>query len=158
VGKGLAESATEAVVELRNPPRLLFDESGGPPPGRNLVRLRLGHHDGVTFALQVKTPGPHLDSQEVDIGVDFAAALGERQQAYERLLGDAIMGEPRRFAREDLVEGTWRVVQPALDTPGEVHPYFRGSWGPSEADSILLGGDSWFPPSTPQPPMSQTPA
>jgi glucose-6-phosphate 1-dehydrogenase len=156
VGKGLAESATEAVVELCDPPRLLFDESGGPPPGRNLVRLRLGHQDGVTFALQVKTPGPHLDSQEVDIGVDFAAALGERQEAYERLLGDALTGESRRFAREDVVEGTWRVVQPALDDPGEVHPYFRGSWGPSEADGILLEGDRWFPPSTPQPSMSQT--
>ncbi len=156
VGKGLAEAATEAVIELRNPPRLLFDESGGPPPDRNLIRLRLGHRDGVTFALQAKTPGPSLDSQEVDIGVDFASALGPRQQAYERLLGDAITGESRRFAREDVVEGTWRIVQPALDQPGEVHPYFRGSWGPSEADSILLEGDRWFDPSPSAPPMSDT--
>ena len=93
--------------------------------------------DGVTFTLQAKTPGPHLDSQEVDVGVDFAAALGERQEAYERLLGDAIAGSPRRFARQDVVEQTWRVVQPALDEPGPVHPYFRGSWGPAEADRIL---------------------
>src|SRR5690606_15892919 len=78
VGKGLAEAATEAVVEFHSPPRMLFDEAGGPPPGRNLVRFRLGERDGVTFALQAKTPGPHLDSQEVDISVDFAAALGER--------------------------------------------------------------------------------
>ncbi len=98
-GKALGHSVTEAVVELREPPQLLFDEAGGPKPGRNLVRFRLGKNDGVTFALQAKTPGQHLDSEEVDICVDFAAALGERQEAYERLLRDAIDGSPRRFAR-----------------------------------------------------------
>jgi glucose-6-phosphate 1-dehydrogenase len=147
VGKGLAENATEAVVELREPPRMLFDEAGSPPPERNLIRLRLGKNDGVTFALQAKTPGPNLDSQEVDIDVDFAAALGERQDAYERLLGDALLGSLRRFARQDVVESTWRVVQPALDEPGPIYPYFRRSWGPSEADHLLADGDVWYPPS-----------
>ena len=144
-GKALTAAATEVVVEFREPPSLLFDEAGGPEPQRNLVRFRLGKQDGVTFTLQAKTPGQHLDSQNVDIAVDFAAALGERREAYERLLDDALAGLPRRFAREDVVEQTWRVVQPALDAPGPVHPYFRGSWGPSEADRILAG-DHWFVP------------
>jgi glucose-6-phosphate 1-dehydrogenase len=148
VGKGLTEAATEAVIEFQSPPRLLFDEAGGPPPGRNLVRFRLGKQDGVTFALQAKTPGPHLDSQEVDISVDFAAALGERSAAYERLIGDAIAGSPRRFARQDVVEQTWRIVQPIIDEPGAVHPYFRGSWGPSEAERLLGDGDHWYQPSS----------
>jgi glucose-6-phosphate 1-dehydrogenase len=147
VGKGLARDSTEAVVEFQSPPRLLFDEGGGPAPDRNLVRLRLGKQDGVSFVLQAKTPGPHLDSQGVDISVDFASALGARQDAYERLLGDAIDGSLRRFARQDIVEQTWRVVQPALDNPGPVHPYFRDTWGPSEADHILGDGDSWYLPS-----------
>ncbi len=145
-GKGLRAAATEVVVEFREPPSLLFDESGGPPPARNLVRFRLGTHDGVTFTLQAKTPGPQLDSQNVDVAVDFAAALGERREAYERLLDDAMAGLPRRFAREDVVEQTWRVIQPALDNPGAVHPYFRGEWGPAQADRIL-DGDTWFTPS-----------
>ena len=122
VGKGLAQSVTDAVIELREPPQLLFDEAGGAVPERNLIRLRLGQRDGVTFTLQAKTPGPHMDSQQVDVSVDFAAALGERQDAYERLLKDAIEGSPRRFAREDVVERTWRVVQPALDEPGPDPP------------------------------------
>jgi glucose-6-phosphate 1-dehydrogenase len=147
VGKALAANATEAVVEFHSPPRLLFDEAGGPPPGRNLVRLRLGKRDGVTFTLQAKTPGEHMDSQAVDIAVDFAAALGERLDAYERLLGDAIAGSPRRFARQDVVEQTWEVVQPALDAPGDANPYFRGSWGPSEAARLLGSGEWWFEPS-----------
>jgi glucose-6-phosphate 1-dehydrogenase len=144
-GKGLAANATDVVVEFRDPPSLLFDEAGGPQPHRNLVRFRLGSNDGVTFTLQAKTPGQHLDSQDVDVAVDFAAALGERREAYERLLDDALAGSSRRFAREDIVEQTWRVTEPSLDHPGPVHPYFRGSWGPSEADRIL-GGDLWFEP------------
>ena len=146
VGKALTRDATEAVVELREPPQLLFDEAGGPPPQRNLVRFRLGKRDGVTFALQAKTPGPHLDSQEVDISVDFAAALGERRDAYERLLADALEGSPRRFAREDIAERTWRMVQPALDNPGPIYPYFKGTMGPAEADRFL-DGDEWYEPS-----------
>jgi glucose-6-phosphate 1-dehydrogenase len=145
-GKAMAHAGIEAVVELRDPPQLLFDEAGGPRPDRNLIRFRLGKRDGVTFVLQAKTPGPHLDSEDVDLAVDFAAALGERQEAYERLLRDAIDGSPRRFARYDVVERLWAVVQPALDEPGDIHPYFRETWGPSEADRIL-DGDRWFEPS-----------
>ena len=142
-GKALAATATEVVVEFREPPRMLFDEAGGPVPERNLVRLRLGNNDGVTFALQAKTPGEHLDSETIDLAVDFAAALGQRRDAYERLLGDALAGSPRRFAREDIVEHEWRIVQPALDDPGPVVPYFRGTWGPGEA--LLNGtGDHWY--------------
>ncbi|MEX2625629.1 MAG: glucose-6-phosphate dehydrogenase [Ilumatobacteraceae bacterium] len=147
-GKGLATSAIEAVVEFHPPPRLLFDEAGTAPPDRNLVRFRLGSRDGVTFALQAKTPGPTLDSQPVDVAVDFECALGERQAAYERLLADALAGSPRRFARTDVVEHTWRVVQPALDAATTVHPYSRGSWGPAEADRILADGDHWLAPTT----------
>jgi len=145
-GKAMPHAVLEAVVELRNPPQLLFDEAGGPPPDRNLIRFRLGKNDGVTFVLQAKTPGPHLDSEEVELSVDFAAALGERQEAYERLIRDAIDGNPRRFARYDVVERLWAVVQPALDEPGAIYPYFRDTWGPSEADKVL-GGDAWFEPS-----------
>jgi glucose-6-phosphate 1-dehydrogenase len=147
VGKALAADATEAVVEFHSPPRLLFDEAGGPTPGRNLVRFRLGKRDGVTFTVQAKTPGEHLDSQAVDLGVDFAAALGERLDAYVRLIGDAIAGSPRRFARVDVVEQAWAVVQPVLDAPGDVNPYFRGSWGPSEATRLLADGENWYEPS-----------
>jgi glucose-6-phosphate 1-dehydrogenase len=149
VGKAMAQSATEAVIELQSPPRLLFDEAGGPAPERNMIRLRLGKNDGVTFQLQAKTPGPHLDSQSMNVAVDFAAALGDRREAYERLLGDALVGSPRRFAREDAVEQMWRIVEPALkeENCGPVYSYPVGSWGPAQADRILPDGEHWFPPS-----------
>lgn len=144
-GKGLASAATEAVIELTSPPRMLFDEDPrGTTPQPNVIRFRMGKNDGVTFTVQAKTPGPHLDSENVDLRCDFAAALGERREAYERLLDDAIEGSSRRFARQDEVERTWRIVQPALDTCGEVHRYARGSWGPEEADQLVPGG--WYEP------------
>jgi len=146
-GKSLPVSATEAVVKFRHPPAMLFDESGPPGPAANLVRFRLGKADGVTFTLNAKEPGRDLDSEPIDIAVDFAAALGERADAYERLLDDALEGNPRRFGRYDVVEETWRIVQPALDAPGPVHTYARGSWGPQEA-SHLVGSDGWFEPSS----------
>jgi len=86
-----------------------------------------------------------LDSESVDLSVDFAAALGERRDAYERLLGDALAGNPRRFAREDVVELTWAIVQPVLNGNGPVRHYDRGSWGPPAADA-LLDGDTWYEP------------
>jgi glucose-6-phosphate 1-dehydrogenase len=109
------------------------------------LRFVLGRNDGVTFTLNAKAPGPELDSQPVDISVDFASALGRRAEAYERLLGDAIDGNPRRFGREDMVEETWRVLQPALDRPGPVYPYAKGSWGPAEADAVP-SGPGWLLP------------
>jgi glucose-6-phosphate 1-dehydrogenase len=144
-GKGLANAATEAVVELTPPPRFLFDEDKSVPTP-NLIRFRLGNNDGVTLTVQAKTPGPALDSEDVELRCDFAAALGNRREAYERLLDDAIDGNHQRFAREDAVEETWRIVQPALDDPGPVYPYVRGSWGPAAAESLVPGG--WRPTSS----------
>ncbi len=136
-GKALSATATEVAVEFESPPRLLFSPEGC-QPHPNHLRFRLGHHDGVTFSVQAKAPGESLISQSVDLDVDFKDALGARQEAYERLLGDAIEGNPARFAREDGVEAAWKVVQPALDLPEPVSRYARGSWGPRAADT--LGG------------------
>jgi glucose-6-phosphate 1-dehydrogenase len=147
-GKALAANATEAVIELKEPPKMLFDELPGPPPERNLIRFRLGSNDGVTLTVQAKTPGDQIDSQPVDLSVDFAAALGERKEAYERLLGDALAGNPRRFARQDSVEEAWRIVEQVLDQPGPVHTYERGSWGPPQANALLQQGTYWHDPST----------
>ena len=129
-GKAMAESVTDAIVELQQPPRLLFEDADDVLPHPNILRFRLGKDDGVTLTVQAKAPGQELLTKEVDLSVDFAAALGERHEPYERLIYDAIDGSTRRFARQDIVEQTWRIVQPALDDPGPIHFYERGSWGP----------------------------
>ena len=146
-GKGLTNSAVEAVVELRQPPRMLFHGRKGNGPGANMIRFRLGTHDGVTMTVQAKEPGNEDLTRSIDLAVDFDHALGVRREAYDRLLDDALKGDTRRFARVDSVEEAWRIVQPALDAPAPVHRYERGSWGPVEADSILRNeGGTWHPP------------
>jgi glucose-6-phosphate 1-dehydrogenase len=144
-GKRLAGAAVDALVELREPPRMLFAEPDLPSPHANMIRFRLGPPEGVSMTVQAKQPGPELVARPVTLAADFAASLGPRLEPYERLLGDAINGEPRRFAREDAVECAWRIVQPALDDPREVFPYAPGSWGPPEADR-LLRDDHWHDP------------
>jgi glucose-6-phosphate 1-dehydrogenase len=138
-GKRLPGTALEAVVAMRRPPRLLFADGSDDQPQGNLVRFRLSPDDGVTLTMHAKRPGRALVSRTVDLDVDYREEPGERQEAYERLLADALDGERRRFARQDWVEQAWRVVQPALDEPGPVHPYEPETWGPVEADTILEG-------------------
>ena len=144
-GKAMPTTALEAVVELKEPPRMLFAPTDAPRPHANTVRFHLGPHEGVTVTLQAKRPGQDLVAQAVDLDVDFASTLGARQEAYERLLDDALDGNPRRFARQDGVESAWRIVQPALDDPSPLLGYPRGTWGPPESDT-LLGADHWHTP------------
>ncbi|HWD09587.1 MAG TPA: glucose-6-phosphate dehydrogenase [Actinomycetota bacterium] len=141
-GKGLTATSLEAVVEFTAPPRMLF-ASTDHRPHPNLIRFRLGANDGVTVRLQAKAPGEGLISEPVGLDVNFEQVFGHRHEAYERLLNDAIEGNAARFARQDAVETAWAVVEPALDHPGDVHPYLRGSWGPVEADRILDHRRGW---------------
>jgi glucose-6-phosphate 1-dehydrogenase len=138
-GKYMPGSATEAVVELRRPPRLLFAGHDAAVPESNLVRFRLGHSDGVTMSVQAKAPGQSSVAKPVDLTVDFETALGHRQEAYERLLEDAMDGRRHRFAREDTIDEEWRIVEPILDLPQRPVPYYRGTWGPAEAERLTGG-------------------
>lgn len=135
-GKCLPGTATEAVVTLRRPPRLLFAGADAPVPEANRIHLRLGHDDGVTMTLQAKEPGPTLVTTEVALNVDFQSALGQRSEAYERLLRDAMQGAHHRFAREDTITEEWRIVDPLLGRDARPVPYYQQTWGPAEADAV----------------------
>jgi glucose-6-phosphate 1-dehydrogenase len=145
-GKALATTALEALVELKETPSMLFTGVDSCPPTHNVIRFRMGQrNDGVTMTVHAKEPGDETVTHPVDLSVDFATTLGQRREAYERLLDDAIAGDARRFAREDSVNEAWRIVDPALAAPGPVYPYERGSWGPPQADDVL-DGDRWHLP------------
>jgi glucose-6-phosphate 1-dehydrogenase len=138
-GKCMPGGSTEAVIELHRPPRLLFAGQNAALPEANLIRFRLGHNDGLTMSLQAKAPGVQTVTQPVDLNVDFADALGHRQEAYERLLDDAMDGRRHRFAREDTIEEEWRIVEPILDHTDRPSPYYKGTWGPSGAEKLTGG-------------------
>jgi len=139
-GKKMAETTMEAVIEFKQPPRLLFTLPGTSKPLPNIVRFRLGVLDGVDLTLQAKAPGPALVTESVDLTVEFAAALGERKEAYERLLDAALQGDHFRFTRIDSVLQSWQLLDPILKAPTKLHPYFAHSWGPDEAVDLVPGG------------------
>ncbi len=71
--------------------------------------------------------------------------------AYERLLLDAMIGDPTLFIRTDEVDQAWRIVDPYLEAwaepGGGLHFYKAGTWGPGIADLLLQrSGDSWRDP------------
>ena len=145
-GKALAGTVQEAVVELRQPPRLLFAEREHTPEP-NVLRFRLKPDDTITLEMQAKLPGSRMVSGRVDLDVAYELALGgEGPEAYQRLLGDALAGDQRLFARQDAVEAAWRVVDPVLRKHAPAIPYERGSWGPAEATRVLPAQRDWRPP------------
>jgi glucose-6-phosphate 1-dehydrogenase len=145
-GKNLPVHATEAVVTFAEPPRLLFAKAGSRRPEPNRLRFRLGRDDGVTLEVQAKAPGEDLVSRPVDLEVSYERLFPHRQEAYQRLLEDAIEGDHRRFGRADGVEEQWRIVQPVLDHPPPVQLYRRGTWGPPSAEMLAAPVGGWVEP------------
>jgi glucose-6-phosphate 1-dehydrogenase len=146
-GKRLGETALEAVIEFKEPPRLLFAEAGTPTPHPNHLRLRLGGGDeGIELSLQAKVPGDTMETRPVPLAFSYEQELGEQSEAYERLLFDAIEGRQALFARQDGVEECWRIVEPALQPTRPVLEYASGSWGPNAADELISPLGTWHTP------------
>jgi glucose-6-phosphate 1-dehydrogenase len=143
-GKCMAETVAEILVELKPPPQTLFDDSA-PGTGRgNYLRFRLAPNSAVALAARVKRAGKEfvgdqhelflLDEQQVD------------ESPYERLLSDAMIGDSALFTREDSVETAWAVVDSILSTPPQIHIYKQGTWGPEQADELILASGRWHNP------------
>ncbi|HEX2575900.1 MAG TPA: glucose-6-phosphate dehydrogenase, partial [Aquihabitans sp.] len=148
-GKALATTATEAIITFNAPPRLLFTPDGSPEPGPNYLRFQLGKADGVKLHLHAKKPGDELIPEAVDLEVSYAQALGPREDAYQRLLDDAMDGDARRFGREDALDEQWRIVEQVLEDHEEVHLYQHGTMGPREADRLAADVGGWIDPAPP---------
>lgn len=144
-GKAMAETVTEAVVEFRQPPRPLFTDTHC-VPGPNRIRFLSKPGDVIALEMQAKRPGDDLVSAPVELEVDNQRSNGRGKGAYERLLGDALRGDPRLFGRQDAVTEAWRIVDPILSKDEPVIPYRRGSWGPPDADAMLGSDWQWLTP------------
>lgn len=145
-GKAMSTKATEAVIEFRSPPKQFFDGSGCDAPQTNRLRFRLSENSGVQIDVQAKKPGDGMHSEPVSLNVDFAQAMGDSPQPYERLLGDALAGEATLFASERAVEGTWAAIDDILGDVGPVRRYARGSMGPASADRLTADFGGWVDP------------
>jgi len=146
-GKSLAATVTEVLVEYQPPPRLLFAPDDQPCPHPNHLRLRIKPDERMSLGVQIKAPGEQMVSRPVDLSYAYDEDRdGIRDDAYARLLGDALVGDQRLFARADGVEEAWRIVAPLLEHPGPVHAYAAGSWGPAAADALIGDDGGWHEP------------
>lgn len=142
-GKNMSASTTEALIEFRRPPRILFAGEGMAPHPNHLI-FRLGHDEGIELSLQAKEPGNKMVSRTVTFEVDYDEVFEDQgPEAYERLIEGAMEGDHTLFARQDAVEEAWRVVTPVLLDPGPIYEYEPGSWGPVEAASMCSGFGEW---------------
>jgi glucose-6-phosphate 1-dehydrogenase len=141
-GKRLPRRVTEIAIEFKQVPHLMFQRIGDLDLTPNVITMRIQPDEGISLKFAAKVPGPTTQLRPVRMDFLYGASFGEAgPDAYERLLLDAMLGDPTLFARRDEVETAWSLMQPILDgwddLPVPVYPYESGTWGPSKADSLL---------------------
>jgi glucose-6-phosphate 1-dehydrogenase len=143
-GKCLPQTVCEVVVRLHPPPLRLFEDAVTTGAQANYLRFRLSPHSTIALAARVKRGGKAFVGDQHELSLVEEEA-GE-QTPYERLLGDAMAGDPALFAREDVIEAAWAVVEPVLANHAPAIAYVRGTWGPSEADRLVAAEGGWHLP------------
>ena len=136
-GKSLATTTTEVLVTLRRPPLSRLS-----PQETNYVLFQLSPQVKIAIGARAKRPGEHMTTEPTELQV-MHKPDGDEMDAYERLLGDAMAGDPTLFARQDAVEAAWAIVEPVLHSATPVHEYAPASWGPVEADALTADVGGW---------------
>ena len=143
-GKRLPTTQTELRVVFKQPPRLGFVALDRKTEPNQLV-IKLDPSTGVRLVLDARR-GNTTRAESVTLDLEFADQGGEGATPYEVLLHAAIVGNSSRFARQDVIEENWRIMQPLLDEPPPVHAYAPGSWGPDAAAKLVAGHGRWYEP------------
>ena len=149
-GKELAAKVTEVRVNFQSPPPLGI--GGDTAPDTDEIVIRIDPDAGISFLIEAKQPGEEA-LRRVHLDLLFKQQFGGQPGPYERLLSDALAGDQQRFAREDAVLETWRIVQPLLDHPCALESYEKASWGPEGASNLLHGYGGWRKPWLPEQPL-----
>lgn len=149
-GKKLPKRVTDIAIQFNNAPLSLFTSAnGGPPPVPNLLIVRIQPEEGISLRFLSKQPGSGMRLRPVSMDFNYGTSFGERSPtAYETLLVDAMIGDATLYTRQDMVEASWRVVQPILDNwksrKFDFPNYEPGTWGPTAADEMLArNGHHW---------------
>jgi glucose-6-phosphate 1-dehydrogenase len=144
-GKHLPVTQTELRLVFKHPPSIGMGPQGDRRPAPNQLVIRLDPSTGIQLVLDARradADGP----EAIDLEMEFAQEGGEGPTPYEVLIHAAMIGDSRRFTRQDGVEEAWRIMQPLLDAPPAVQVYPQGSWGPEAAESVVSGHGRWYGP------------
>jgi glucose-6-phosphate 1-dehydrogenase len=148
-GKSLKRKATEVILQFKRVPVLLFPEDSDLTPNR--ISLCIQPDEGLHLRFEAKVPGAGMKTSAVNMVFHYQQ-FGKKAlpEAYERLLLDAMHGDPSLFARSDEIETSWKLVDPLIhdweNQRKQPTPYAKGSWGPQAADDLIAqdGRRSWL--------------
>jgi glucose-6-phosphate 1-dehydrogenase len=142
-GKELPVHATEVRVTFQLPPPLGMGRGAIAEP--NEFVLRIDPEPGAEFCVLAKKAGEEA-TERVHLDLLFEPQMGEQPEPYERLLRDALDGDHRRFPDQAMIEETWRIVEPLIERPAELHSYKPKSWGPERAADLVRDHGGWREP------------
>ena len=151
-GKRLQSRATEIAIQFKRAPLALFRDTPGECTQPNRLVLRIQPREGIALQFEAKVPGPRVQLGSVKMDFCYAEYFKQTPSTgYETLLYDCMIGDATLFHRADIVETGWDIVAPVLDRwQTDVTPpseYTAGSWGPADADALLLrDGRAWHDP------------
>jgi len=140
-GKSLPVTCTEITLRLRQPPTMFCNYE----LKSNYCRLRISPDIVLAFGLNAISP----QDESVSVAGELLAShhpAADEMDAYERVLGDAMVGDATLFAREDYVEEAWRIVDPVLKADTPVYEYDPKTWGPSEVHQRVTPSGGWQNP------------
>ncbi len=149
-GKYMSRRNTEIAIRFKQAPYAAFQDTPVDTLRPNWLVLRIAPDEGISLRFEVKRPGPVVDLAAVKMDFHYDDWFPkEPNVGYETLIYDVMIGDPTLFMRADMVEHTWRIVQPVLDAwakcgTADLPIYPAGSPGPSEADGLLArDGRRW---------------
>jgi glucose-6-phosphate 1-dehydrogenase len=150
-GKRLPRRVTEVALHYKRVPFLPLPDSAIDSIEPNTTVLRIQPSEGIEVSFAAKVPGSPFRVRTVPLDFSYDQFAERAPEAYERVLFDALQGDPTLFIREDEVDQAWRIVQPLIDAfaTGTVplHTYAAGTWGPSEAEGLFPEPeDQWRQP------------
>ena len=145
-GKCLAGRRSEVVIQFHCPPGLMFPMKAGETLKCNRLTLRLQPDEGIRLHFHIKAPdqvnGVRLHAADLAFSYGAEFGPGALREAYERLILDAIQGDPALFMRGDEIEEAWRIMDPLIAASESAEgprpeEYAKGSWGPPCAEKML---------------------
>jgi glucose-6-phosphate 1-dehydrogenase len=140
-GKCLPVTCAEVAVRLRRPPTVYQGVALTP----NWLRLRISPEVTIALGMMVMAPGEEMVAQPAEMIASHHPRPDE-MDAYEKVLGDAMLGDATLFAREDYVEEAWRIVDPVLKAGTPIYEYEPGIWGPGEVEQRVVPPGGWLNP------------
>lgn len=140
-GKNLPVTSTEILVRFKHHPSAYSSIATQP----NHIRFRISPDVTVAFGMLIMAQGEDMSSVLSEVQGNPTPFPNEKD-AYERVLTDAMAGDPTHFARQDYVEEAWKIVDDFLSSTHPVYRYKPGTWGPELVDEQILPLGGWNNP------------